>query len=157
VSSVPSRRALGASVRLSRWLAVLGVALLVAAPASASTETFRRAIENIVLSPLDLALAPFAAGYTVVTGLQDIDDSLGVRIAYPIPGFLWNTGVNIGASALRCASGLIELIPGIFLLPFEADLDPIYAPVDRADAFVDHETDYFYFKFGIFYTAPPSY
>jgi hypothetical protein len=138
-------------------MAALGLALLLAAPASASTETFRRAIENIVMSPLDLVLSPVVAGYAVVTGMQDIDDSLGVRIAYPLPGFAWNTGVNIGAAALRCVSGLIELIPGILLLPFEADLDPIYAPVDRADAFVDYETDFFYFKFGIFYTAPPSY
>jgi len=141
----------------ARWLAAIPLALLLAAPASASTETFKRAVENIVLSPLDLVLAAPVAGYTVVTGLQDIDDSLGVRIAYPLPGFVWNTGVNIGAAALRCVAGLIEIIPGIFLLPFEADLDPLYAPVDRADAFVDYDTRFFYFKFGIFYTAPPSY
>ena len=133
------------------------LAISVANPATASPETLQRSLENIILSPVDLALSPVTAGWSIYTGMQDIDDSLGVKIVYPIPGFVWNTMVNVGAAALRMTSGLFELIPGILLLPFEADLDPLFAPVERADALVDYEFEYFWFKFGVLYTSPPSY
>lgn len=135
----------------------LSLALSVASPAAASPETLKRSLENILLSPIDFVLSPVTAGYSIWTGMQDIDDSLAVRIAYPVPGLVWNTMVNLGAASLRAASGILELIPGVLLLPFEADLDPIYAPVDRADALVDYEFEYFYLKFGVLYTSPASY
>ncbi len=143
--------------RLAPAALCLSLALTVASPASASLETFKRAIENILLAPLDLALSPVTAGYSIYTGMQDIDDSLAVKIVYPVPGLIWNTMVNIGAASLRMTSGLFELIPGILLLPFEADMTALYAPVDRADALVDYEFEYFYLKFGVLYTSPASY
>lgn len=145
----------------ARRLACAGLALFlgfsVASPAAASPETLKRSLENILLSPLDLVLSPVTGVWSVVIGMQDIDDSLGVLIAYPVPGVVWNTWVNVGAAALRATAGLFELIPGLLLLPFDADLDPLYAPVDRADALVDFEMEYFYFKFGVLYTSPASY
>jgi hypothetical protein len=42
-------------------------------------------------------------------------------------------------------------VPGLVLLPFETDLDPIYALPERQDALVDIETPVLYFKFCINY------
>jgi hypothetical protein len=87
--------------------------------------------------------------------MNDIDDSLGVRLAYVVPGYAWNTGLQIGAGALREVAGLLELLPGIFLLPFELDMDPLFAPTEKANAMVDIETPPLNIKFGIDYTSVP--
>ena len=53
---------------------------------------------------------------------------------------------------LRLMSGLIELVPGLFLLPFEADLDPIYAPAEKSDALIWEEFRFLNVKLGVDYT-----
>ena len=40
---------------------------------------------------------------------------------------------------LRGIAGGIELIPGIFLMPFETDLDALYDPADRGAAMIEYE------------------
>jgi hypothetical protein len=87
--------------------------------------------------------------------MRDIDDSQWVRIVYPLPGYVWTTGIQIGASVLREITGLIELLPGLGLVFFEADLDPLYAPVERGEALVDVETPVLNIKFGMNYTSVP--
>ncbi len=131
------------------------LALAIAAPATASPETLRRSIGNIFFAPFDLALAPVVAANTVYVNLQEIDDSEAVRFVYPIPGWMWTTGVQIGASVIRVITGLLELLPGLALLPFEADLDPLFDPVERGDALVDIETTPLRIKFGVNYTTVP--
>jgi len=131
------------------------LALLLAAPAQASPDTLRRSVGNIIFAPVDLALAPVVAAQTVYTNLQDIDDSPAVRFIYPVPGWIWTTGVQAGAAVIRAITGLLELLPGLALIPFEADLDPLYDPVERGDALVDIETTPLRFKFGVNYTTVP--
>lgn len=146
-----------------RSLCALGAALvltsLAAAPADASPDTLRRALGNIFQAPLDLALSPVVAGVTIRNGLRNIEDTRGVRIAYPVPGFIWNTGVQIGAACIREFTGLLELVPGIGLYFFETDLDPLYAPVERGNALFEGDIGYpdplFAYKFGIDYTVVP--
>jgi hypothetical protein len=123
----------------------------VAGPAAASPDTFKRAATNILFGPADFALAPVVASRAVYQNLSDIDDSTGVRIAYAVPGVAWNTAFVMGGAVLRTFSGLLEIIPGIILLPFEADMDPIYAPAERADALIWEEFDAFTLKVGINY------
>jgi hypothetical protein len=60
----------------------------------------------------------------------------------------------VGASVLREVTGLIELLPGVFLIPFEADLDPLYDPVERGEALVEFENPVVDIKFGINYQSP---
>jgi len=60
--------------------------------------------------------------------------------------------VQIGACATRAIAGALELLPGIGLFFFEADLDPLFPPVERAPALVDYDTPPMHFKFGISYT-----
>jgi hypothetical protein len=113
--------------------------LLAPASAQASPETLNRSISNLLWAPFDMVLAPLTAGYTLVNNIRDIDDSTGVRVAYAVPGYGWLTGLNFAAGAMRGVAGALELIPGLVLYPFEADLDALYDPADRSPALVDIE------------------
>ncbi|MCP3983076.1 MAG: hypothetical protein GY723_01730 [bacterium] len=124
-----------------------------AGKASADPYTLKRSIENLSQWPLDLALSPIVAGKTVYNNLNSIGDSPGVRIAYPLPGFLWNTFVQGAASVLRGVTGVIEFVPGVALFFTDAEIDPIFDPVEDQDALVDYETDFFWLKFGVTYTS----
>jgi len=141
--------------RWAVWLAASALALAIAAPVQASPETLKRSVGNIIFAPLDIALAPIVAARIIYTNMRDIDDSQWVRIVYPLPGYVWTTGVQIGGGILREVTGLIELIPGLGLVFFEADIDPLYAPVERGEALVDVETPPLNVKFGVNYTSVP--
>ena len=144
--------------RAARQFAGIGIVLmllLAAPPASATPETLKRSMGNILFAPFDLVLSPVVAGRIIYTNMRDIDDSQWVRIVYPLPGYVWTTGLQIGASVLREITGLIELLPGLGLVFFEADLDPLYAPVERGEALVDVETPVLNIKFGMNYTSVP--
>jgi hypothetical protein len=137
----------------------LAVAMLAltAVPAQAGYETLKRSVENMVWAPFDLVTAPVVAGKSVVNNLQNIDDTMGVRVAYTVPGFLWLTGVQAGASLLRAISGGLELPVGIALLPFPGlESDALFDPSTRADALVDVETPPHHIKFGVDYTSTPQ-
>ncbi len=143
---------------IRRWVGIasaLGLALSVASPAAASPETLKRAIENILFAPLDMAFAPATAGKILYTNMRDIDDSPWVRIVYPLPGFVWLTGISLGGGMIREVTGLLELIPGLGLVFLEADLDPLLAPLERGEFLVDIENDILNIKFGMNYTSIP--
>ena len=134
--------------------ALLGI-LLMASPAAATYETLRRSLGNILFAPFDMILSPVVATNTVYNNLRDVDDSLGVRVAYVPMGVCWNTGVQAMAAIVREISGLIEFVPGLIVLPLEADLDPIYAPVERGNALMEVDTAPLRLKIGVDYTTVP--
>ena len=119
----------------------------------ASPETLKRSVENLTQWPLDLALSPVVAGKTIVQNLQDIDDSTAVKIAYPVPGFAFVTMVQAGSAVLRGVTGIFEFLPGLGLLFFETDLDPLFDPADENEGLVDFETPVYHVKFGVSYTS----
>lgn len=121
--------------------------------AHATTDTLKRSVENITLFPLDVAMSPIVAGQTLYTNLRDIEDSTAVRIAYPLPGMVWLTAVQIGAGVLRGVTGVFELLPGLILLPLDADLDPLFDPADENEALIDYELPFYHVRFGINYTT----
>ena len=126
--------------RLSSTLAVAALVLaVVPSTAQASPETLRRALGNLIQAPVDVVLAPVIAGRTLVNNLRDIDDTPAVRIVFAAPGYFWLSGVQAGAAVLRGISGGLELVPGLFLLPFETDIDALYDPPDRGAALVEYE------------------
>jgi len=131
--------------------AVVALGLAVAAPAGASPETLKRSVGNILFGPFDIVCAPIVGSHTVFHNIQDIDDSMWVRVVYVIPGVAWNTTLQAGSGIIRTMTGLIELLPGIGLLPFRADLDPLFSPVEKADALVDYDTPVLNFKFCVDY------
>lgn len=134
--------------------------------AEASPETLQRSVSNILQAPLDIVLAPVVAFRTLITNLRDVEDTPAVQVAYALPGYVWLTGLQAGAGVLRGVAGLLELVPGIVLLPFKADLDALYDPADRGGALVEVENplgevswlEYapmltFDLRFGITYTS----
>jgi hypothetical protein len=143
-------------VSLPRCLAVAlaaGLLALPAAPADASPKTLKRSIENMTQGPLDVATAPVAAAWAIFNNIRSVGDSTAVRIFYPIPGFFWNTMVNAGAGTLRTVTGVMEFVPGLVLLPFEADVDPLFDPVYAAPAIVNWENGWYDVKFANDYTT----
>ena len=79
-----------------------------------------------------------------------------MRIVFPLPGYVWLLGVQIGGGAIREITGLLELLPGLGLLFFDADLDPLYDPAERNDALVEVQTPSLNIKFGVNYIASPT-
>lgn len=141
--------------RLPGLALAAALALVVAAPATASPETLKRSMSNILMGPFDIATAPVVAGQTLYRNLSDIDDSTGVRIFYPLPGYVWTTAVQTGAGVLRSVTGVLELIPGLFLLPFETDMEPLFDPAEDNEALVDVDLFLMNLKFGVDYTTTP--
>ncbi len=134
----------------------LGLVAGAASPARAGGEVLKRSVSNIVCAPIDLVLSPAVAGTTMVYNLKNIGDSTAVRYFYPPFGYLWLTGVQVGASVLRGVAGALEFLPGLALLPFDVEMAPLFGPADKGNAYVDQDTPVFHFKVGIDYTTPPS-
>lgn len=139
--------------RLVSALAVTAIVASLALPAAATTATLKRSIENLTLWPLDVVTTPIVAGQSIYENMQSESDTLAVKIAYPVPGYLWNCMVGFGASVLRGVSGVIELVPGLILLPLDADLDPLYDPPAENPALVDWQNGVYDMRFGVHYTT----
>ena len=56
--------------------------------------------------------------------------------------------VNVGAGALRTVTGVLEFVPGLVLLPFDADIDPLFDPVYNAPSLVNWENGIYDVDFG---------
>ncbi len=139
---------------IGSFAAALILALGVASPAGASPETLKRSVSNLLMAPLDIVLGPYVGIRSVFVNIREIDDTTGVRIAYFLPGLGWNVGQQTFAAAFRLLSGALEFVPGLFLVPFETDINPIFALSERQDAIVDIELPVLYLKFGINYVDP---
>lgn len=145
------------SVARLRASLVLALALVVPLSAHAGPETLQRSVSNLLFAPLDLVLSPVVACKTVVENLMNIEDTTAVRVAYTAPGVVWLTGLNAGASVLRAATGVLELVPGIVLLALPgSEMTPLFDPAIRGQALVDAETPVMPVRFGVDYATPPS-
>lgn len=106
-------------------LLVWAISLAVSSsPAEASPDTLRRSFANLLQGPLDVALAPVSAGIAVDRSLPNVADTPLERAFYPLPGYLGLTCLQIAIGGLRTIAGALQLLPGLVLLPFEADLGP---------------------------------
>jgi hypothetical protein len=146
-------------VSLALAVALLSTSLVLApAPAQATPETLNRAFTNLLWAPFDMVLSPLTSANTLINNLRDVDDSTGVRVAYAVPGYGWLVGLNFAAGAMRGLAGALELIPGMVLYPFKADLDALYDPADRSPALVEIENplaeDDVGVYFSLFNTSP---
>jgi len=145
------------------WIRMAGIAaaaaLLAGAPGSAEATgaTLKRATSNIVMAPFDMLLSPVVAGKTIVTNMREIDDTTAVRVVYAVPGYIFLTGVQLGASTIRLISGVLEFVPGLGLVFFDTDLDPLFDPAERSEGMVDYDTRFLNVKFGLDYTGAAAY
>jgi hypothetical protein len=130
-----------------------GCLSLAAAPAGASPQTIKRSIQNLTQAPLDIAASPVTSAVSIYRNITTIGDTTAVRIAYPIPGFAWNTMVNAGAGVLRGVTGIMEFVPGLILIPFEADIDPLFDPAEDNAGLVQWENGIYDVNFAVDYTT----
>jgi hypothetical protein len=139
-------------------LCLLALAALALAPASAQAggATLKRAVGNLIQGPIDTGLSPLTAGAVEYRNLTSVDDTIGVKIAYAVPGYVWLVGLHAGGSVLRMLSGALELLPGLFLLPFDAEMDALFDPTETGNAFVSYDTPVMDVRLGIDYTASPQ-
>jgi len=139
--------------------AALALALIATVPgtAQATGETLKRATSNMLMAPFDIALSPIVAAKTIYTNMHEIEDTVPVRVTYALPGYVFLTGVQMGAGTIRAISGILEFLPGLGLAFFDTDLDPLYDPVERGEALVDYDTRFLNVKFGIDYTGASAY
>jgi hypothetical protein len=157
--------------RLAAALLVSLTLLLSPSVSAASPDTLQRAFGDMIQGPIDVLLSPIVAGKNLVHNMRDIDDPIPVRLVFAGPGYIWLTGIQLGAGLIRGISGAFELLPGIALFALDADLDPLMAPVDRSSGLVEVENSLqysenpfirynplltpvsFHIKFGINYTS----
>jgi hypothetical protein len=139
-------------------LLACGLALLAAGPAAATTSVIKRSFENMPQGALDAALAPVTSATAVYNNLINVEDTMAVRIAYVIPGYVWNTMANFGGGLIRSLTGVLELPAGMVLLFSDADMEPLFDPAEDNEALVlyDEYEDIYRVKFGIGYGAGGS-
>ena len=136
-------------------LVVLGLALLLAAPASATTDVLKRSFENMPQGVADSLLSPVTAGTSIYTNMTTIQDTMPVRIAYAVPGYAWNVMSNFGGGLIRSITGLIELPVGIVLLFTDAEMEPLFDPAEDNEALLtlDQFEEIYRVKLGVNYTT----
>ena len=140
---------------LQRALLAAGVALLAAAPAGATTDVLKRSFENMPQGLLDAALSPITAGHSIYTNMTTIEDTVPVRLAYVVPGYVWNVMCDFGGGLIRSITGVMELPVGLVLLFTDAEMEPLFDPAEDNEALitVDQFEDIYRVKVGISYTA----
>lgn len=141
--------------KLGPWLAALLLSIGLAGPAAASTDTLQRSFENLPQGVFDAVLSPYTAARSIYNNMRSIQDTTAVRVAYVVPGYAWNVMCNFGGGLIRTLTGVIELPTGIVLALSDAEMDPLFDPVEDNEAvFVyDAYEDTYRVKVGVDYTT----
>lgn len=132
-----------------------GLALLLAGSAGATTTVIKRSFENMPQGVVDAALSPYTAGAAIYKNMTTIDDTMPVRVAYVVPGYLWNVMANFGGGVIRSITGLMELPAGLVLLFSDADMEPLFDPAEDNEGLLtyDEYEDIYRVKMGINYSG----
>ena len=139
----------------------LGVALLVTSlastlvPARASADAVQlcRSLTAIALAPTDIILSPYISYQDLRTGLDENDDTLGVKLAYIVPGYIFLNFMQVGGAAIRVVAGALEFVPGLFSLPRETSGKAFFANWADGRALYDSEWGPCLIKIGSSYNA----
>lgn len=150
-------RATQAGARFPRRLALVAVTVLLVAgapgPSHAGTQTLTRSVQNLLLFPFDIVLSPAVATKITFDNWRDSDDTTAVKWGYAPFAPIWSISISVGASAIRGVAGALELLPGLVLLPFDSEMDPIYDLPENQPAWVDQEAGPFKIRFGVNYIS----
>jgi hypothetical protein len=106
----------------ARGLAIVVLSLSITGQSTASPDTLRVAIEDIVFGAVDVAAAPATGGMATFQNLDAVSDNGFLQGAYAVPGWLGLTLLQVAQGTLRVVTGTIQLVPGIVLFPFKADV-----------------------------------
>jgi len=150
-----------------RWY-VVGVLLIVVvarAPRLAHaegdrTETLRRAVSNVLLGPLDVALSPVVTAQALSTSAEAAGYSwLGTGALELIAGPGWYFPVTATAGVFRVWSGLAEMPVGLALLVTKSVTNwqpPAFFDVHEEPAMVSQPDAVIPIKFGVNYLGGES-
>ena len=141
--------------RVGSWLTAALLSIGLAGPAAATTDVIQRSFENMPQGVFDAVLAPYTSGRSIYNNLQNIQDTTAVRVAYVVPGYVWNVMCNFGGGVIRSLTGVMELPTGLVLLFSDAEMEPLFDPVEDNEAvFVyDAYEDTYRVKVGVDYTT----
>ena len=123
-----------------RWLVAGSLALALAsptAPAQASPDSLRLALEDVTFGVVDVAASPVTAGVAAARNLDAVSDHAVLQALYALPGWAGLTFLQVGQGVLRTLVGALEVIPGIALFPFQTDLPEDWNVFRRGDLLVD--------------------
>ena len=119
------------------YLAVALTAL--ASPAYASPETLRVAIEDVVVGVADLGLSPITSARATWRSRAAASDNGLLQALYVVPAWLGWTGLQVVQAGLRVLTGALQLVPGIALFPFPADVPADFNVFRRGELLLDLE------------------
>jgi hypothetical protein len=156
VTDPSARRSARSLARRLVSLTALVVLLVAAAPATsqAGTKTICRSVQNLLLFPLDMVLSPFVATKATFDSWRNSEDTKAVKYAYAPIAPIWSTSVELGASVIRGIAGALELLPGLVLIPFDREMNPLYDLPENQPAWVDQSAGPFKIRFGVDYVTP---
>jgi hypothetical protein len=133
-----------------------GLGLPWARPAAAQSAAVKRAVENILLAPLDFVVAPVTAYKTLDVNMETTMESTGGRVTTGIFGYPLVLGAYGVLAGFREAAGIIELPVGLALWPvnaFHKVSVSAFFDEGEAAALVDVPSSAFHLKFGTRYLA----
>lgn len=119
--------------------------------AARSWHPLKRAAENMLQSPLDLALSPVTAGMQAHKNLQGKRKLWQKIVAYPF-GFFWYTSLHIAATSARLVGGLLEIPVGVATLATGWEAGPLFNANDLP-ALVSYPTKPFDVRFGLYHVS----
>jgi hypothetical protein len=114
------------------------VALMGVGTAQASPDTLRLAIEDMVFGVGDVVAAPVTGGIATAENMSEVSDNGFLQGAYVLPGWLGLTGLQLGQGTLRIVVGALQVVPGLVLFPFEADVPEGFNVFRQGEALVDY-------------------
>jgi len=117
----------------------------------AGAKTLTRATQNLLFFPFDIVLSPFVATKITWDSWRSSEDTKAVKYGYALFAPIWSISIELGASAIRGVAGALELLPGLALLPFDAEMNPLYDLPENQPAWVDTGIDKFKVRFGVDY------
>ncbi len=147
-------------LRFAALACAIALPLLALAPgaAHATTKTITRSVQNLVLFPVDFALSPYVATKALYGRWANSGDTPAVKYGYALPAVPWAIGVNMGASLLRGLAGVLEFLPGLVLIPFDADMNQLFDRAENNNALFDSGEDRFArARLGVDYVSPADY
>ena len=100
--------------------------------AAADASGLCRAFTMIAFAPTDLVLGPMIAAHDLHYGLTSQGDPVLLQGVAAGPAYLWLMSLQAGGSVIRVASGIYEIIPGIFTLFEDGPSTPLNRSVDEA-------------------------
>lgn len=119
-------------VRAALSLATAGV-LLAAAPRSARADPSQlcRAFSTVLLSPTDVALAPYISARDAYGALSAPGEPFRVWISF-LPAYPFFLTIQTGGAVIRAVAGTFEIVPGLIGLASDKAGPPLFAQQDQA-------------------------